>query len=52
MNERIEKCIKQMSCRLKKAKRMNLKSRINVTEKKGEEKWLLIKKLWKELNNY
>ena len=24
----------------------------NFTEKSGEEKWLLIKKLWRELNNY
>ena len=24
----------------------------NVTEKRGEGKWLLIKKLWRELNNY
>ena len=24
----------------------------NVTEKRGEGKWLLIKMLWRELNNY
>ena len=26
--------------------------KVKFTEKSGEEKWLLIKKLWRELNNY